>query len=50
MTGRAQALGAELVRIEGGQERSKLGGYVRAGLEAMSKKLCRIKPWQTERQ
>ena len=36
----AQALGAELVKIEDGQDRSKLRGYLRSGLEAMSKKLC----------
>ena len=45
----AQALGAELVKIEDGQDRSKLRGYLRSGLEAMSKKLCPIAPVQTER-
>ena len=45
----AQALDAELVKIEDGQDRSKLRGYLRSGLEAMSKKLCPIAPVQTER-
>lgn len=45
----AQALGAELVKIEDGQDRSKLRGYLRSGYEAMSKKLCPIAPVQTER-
>ena len=49
MTEIAQALDAELVKIEDGQDRSKLRGYWRSGLEAMSKKLCPIKPLQTER-
>ena len=40
----AQALDAELVKIEDGQDRSKLRGYLRSGLEAMSKKLCPIAP------
>ena len=45
----AQALDAELVKIEDGQDRSKLRGYLRSGMEAMSKKLCPIEPVQTER-
>ena len=45
----AQALDAELVKIEDGQDRSKLRGYLRSGLEAMSRKLCPIEPVQTER-
>ncbi len=45
----AQALEAELVKIEDGQDRSKLRGYLHSGLEAMSKKLCPIQPVQTER-
>ena len=49
MTEIAQALDAELVKIEDGQDRSKLRGYWRSGLEAMSKKLCPIQPVQTER-
>ena len=49
MTEIAQALNAELVKIEDGQDRSKLRGYLRSGLEAMSKKLCPIEPVQTER-
>ena len=49
MTEIAQALDAELVKIEDGQDRSRLRGYLRSGLEAMSKKLCPIEPVQTER-
>ena len=45
----ARALDAELVKIEDGQDRSKLRGYLRSGMEAMSKKLCPIAPLQTER-
>ena len=45
----AGALDAELVKIEDGQDRSKLRGYLRSGMEAMSKKLCPIAPLQTER-
>lgn len=40
----ARALDAELVKIEDGQDRSKLRGYLRSGMEAMSKKLCPIAP------
>lgn len=45
----AQALDAELVKIEDGRDRSKLRGYLRSALEAMSRKLCPIEPVQTER-
>ena len=44
----ARALDAELVKIEDGQDRSKLRGYLRSGMEAMSKKLCPIAPLQTQ--
>lgn len=45
----AQALDAELVKIQDGQDRSKLRGYLHSGMEAMSRKLCPIEPVQTER-
>lgn len=49
MTEIAQALDAELVKIEDGQDRSGWKGYLRAGMEAMSHKLCEIQPLETER-
>lgn len=49
MTDIARALDAELVKIEDGQDRSGWRGYLRSGMEAMSRKTCEILPLETER-
>ena len=45
----AEALGAELVEITDGVDRSGWGGWMRSGLDAMRRTTLRNKPFQTER-
>lgn len=49
MTQIAEALGAELVEIRDGVERGGLKGWLRCGLDAMSRSVPPVSPFETEK-
>ena len=48
MTEMAKALGAELVEIRDGVERGGIGGWLRCGLDAMSRTVPPVSAFETE--
>lgn len=49
MTEMAKALGAELVEIRDGVERGGIGGWLRCGLDAMSRTVPSVSAFETEK-
>ena len=49
MTEMAKALGAELVEIRDGVERGGIGGWLRCGLDAMSRTVAPVSAFETEK-
>ena len=44
----AAALRCELVKLDDGVDRSGLGGWMRSGMQAMARRIPKVKPFRTE--